>query len=153
MKEGTIITKKDLEDEPDIPELLDIRDDLRGYVTHAKTPNKADLKMLGQPGLNIRYDPIEDENEKPKLGQQDDEALLKSMGIAWESRWLNHKKLVEGLTYKEFRNASKAVSKICPSCGNNFKTVHDANQVFCSLPCEEDGGLTEKLKEAFDRFN
>jgi hypothetical protein len=69
-----------------------------------------------------------------------------------ESKKTKSKPLNE-LTYKEFRNASKAVTKNCPACKISFKNVHDANQKFCSMDCEKKGGLSLKLKEAFEAFN
>ena len=55
------------------------------------------------------------------------------------------------LSYTEFRNATHAVEKNCPHCGNSFKTIHDANQKFCCKGCEDKGTTAEKLKEAWIR--
>jgi hypothetical protein len=118
---------KEIEERPDIPELLDIRDDLQGYITHAKTPNKADLNLMKN--MKVSFDAPSD------------------------SRWLHDIGIAEGLTYKEFKNASRAVSKNCPVCNTSFKNVHAANQKFCSSTCEQKDGGSLKLKESFSKFS
>ena len=134
------------------------REEIKDKMATWLIPESPEPTPAYSPGLaywresRISKKKLAEEKRELRLVPKTDKDFLGSIGIKWESRWLKHKKLVEGLTYKEFRNASKAVSKVCPSCGNTFKNVHDAKQTFCSLPCEEDSGLTEKLKESFKGF-
>jgi hypothetical protein len=62
-----------------------------------------------------------------------------------------NKAIIAELTYREFRNASNAISKICPTCSSPFKNIHDANQKFCSKECEGPGQIAEKLKEMWEK--
>jgi len=63
-----------------------------------------------------------------------------------------NKSIIAELSYNEFRNASNAITKMCPTCSSPFKNIHDAKQKFCSKECEGPGQVAEKLKEAFDRM-
>jgi hypothetical protein len=126
--------QKELDAQGDNPDLLDIRDTLKGTVSHKKTPNKTDMRLFKKMGVDLGSD----WPELPQPQQQSDEDFLKSMGIANES-----------LTYKEFRNARNAESRVCPVCGSTFKNVHSADQQFCCQGCETKGTTMDKLQETF----